>query len=1105
MSEVARAPVAERDTGPVKGGNTGKRLMLQRKCACGAGAGAGGECDSCAAKALLQRHSHSSAPAEHEAWPSSVNDRLSRTGRPLDADTRSFMEDRFGNDFSDVRVHDDTAAAASARDVDAEAYTVGQHIVFGDGHYQPQSESGRHLLAHELAHTVQQQGLQRSGTAARPLESGRYWQLEHEADRAADRAMSGAPLAAGALSRDGAGVQRNSPATRVATTTETKRFRKGTPSKTVSLMVESADNLMTVEPGSGSRAVYRFDVLRVPPEKGVLAKAVYADVTKLKVTFKGPPTQPVPEGNIERDDTDKLRRRWLAERQRKLASADTEWKAAGGAASFPEVKTESAPCEVDHIRELQVGGDNDGKNLQLLTKGNNGASGSLLAQQLLSMAKAALQDAEDRAGTAAAPDTVELKFSRIELAGAPKQDACFAVSQVFDQSTPLAKTAVATVDFVLTLGSRSVTLKLPADNSKEVDLESSGSPENSQFAWSAKGIVFERVGRSKGKVADKLMFRLDTVALNLSSKAHGGSQKNQSIAIDTKGNADLAKAGKLGVPFDFSELSPGQFTSMDVGAQGLTALGTIKPSLPFLPVLDVAVDAGSFKVSKSLDPKKMRSPIPGLRFTKAELSMELAPQFKPQGSLEFEIGQAAKPVAKGVLRAAADGSGLTLDGDLFVMLPGVDAAKGEIRYRAGEWSALAHIESGQMAGKVPFVKSGAVDVAIKTGRLTATGTVGLELPGGNEATMSLGYSGERWLFSGNGRFKTRSPYLKPIEAFFLYDGRLLKAKGKAPFAFSGLEGTVDATYEHMDGRDKVYGKGDIKIDKGRAQGSISVELHPYGKLTGTGKLSYKIKEGMVATAGITIDDKQKITFDGEMSFPDIRLFPRFPTDERPKEIFRASGSIPIPGASIGPIGLQVELYGSLGYYYFVGPGLLTGIKAGVKFSPFEPDPDFAFTLRANASIPAGGGITGKVGANVVLDAYIARVGGGLSVEAHAGLKGQVDLGGDINYSKDRFTINAKAKIGGAVEIGAALKANVFAEAGVWKFKVRTDKEWTLKEKTFDTGLSFAASMPLYYDSVSGFRMPQVSDIKPEPPQIKLDAESLLSKVFRAADSKEKDS
>jgi len=79
-------------------------------------------------------------------------------GQPLDAETRSFFEPRFGHSFTHVRVHTDTQAAESAAAVHALAYTVGGNIVFAAGRYAPGSQSGRRLLAHELTHVVQQGG-----------------------------------------------------------------------------------------------------------------------------------------------------------------------------------------------------------------------------------------------------------------------------------------------------------------------------------------------------------------------------------------------------------------------------------------------------------------------------------------------------------------------------------------------------------------------------------------------------------------------------------------------------------------------------------------------------------------------------------------------------------------------------------------------------------------------------------------------------------------------------------------------------------------------------------------------------------------------------------
>jgi hypothetical protein len=80
----------------------------------------------------------------------------SSAGEPLPAGARSFMEPRFGRGFGDVRVHTGPAAAESARSIGAAAYAVGPDLVFGEGRFRPDTQPGRRLLAHELAHVAQQ-------------------------------------------------------------------------------------------------------------------------------------------------------------------------------------------------------------------------------------------------------------------------------------------------------------------------------------------------------------------------------------------------------------------------------------------------------------------------------------------------------------------------------------------------------------------------------------------------------------------------------------------------------------------------------------------------------------------------------------------------------------------------------------------------------------------------------------------------------------------------------------------------------------------------------------------------------------------------------------
>jgi Domain of unknown function (DUF4157) len=129
MRGCARRPGrARRDD---RSGTTGARTAGRRSLA---GPGAGGN----------------DAPA-----PAVVRRALSLPGRPLDPATRQMMEPRFGQDLGGVRVHEDAVAAASADALDARAYAVGGDIVFGRNEYRPGTGQGRSLLAHELAHVVQ--------------------------------------------------------------------------------------------------------------------------------------------------------------------------------------------------------------------------------------------------------------------------------------------------------------------------------------------------------------------------------------------------------------------------------------------------------------------------------------------------------------------------------------------------------------------------------------------------------------------------------------------------------------------------------------------------------------------------------------------------------------------------------------------------------------------------------------------------------------------------------------------------------------------------------------------------------------------------------------
>jgi hypothetical protein len=140
---------------------------VQRRCTCGGTCSKCGEGKKDHARPALQRAATAGLASRGVDAPPSVHWVLRMPGQALDGSTRAFMEPRFGRDFSHIQIHADADAAESARAVGARAFAVGPHIVFGKGEGSFATDAGRQLLAHELAHVVQQEG----NTAAGPPSS----------------------------------------------------------------------------------------------------------------------------------------------------------------------------------------------------------------------------------------------------------------------------------------------------------------------------------------------------------------------------------------------------------------------------------------------------------------------------------------------------------------------------------------------------------------------------------------------------------------------------------------------------------------------------------------------------------------------------------------------------------------------------------------------------------------------------------------------------------------------------------------------------------------------------------------------------------------------
>ena len=1069
--------------------------LLQRKCACGGKAAPDGECEECRQKheGTLQRLAvNSASPAK---VPPIVREVLRTPGRPLDTGTRAVMEPRFGHDFSRVRVHDDARAAASARAVDAQAYTVGEHIVFDSGRYNPSSSAGRQLLAHELAHTVQQHGLQRSATDPNLPSKQEDRRLEKEAEAMAASALHGRrPEPAAVSSPDRPVVSRAASGCDFD-----KTFEKlanpagGPPPDHIPLKVK--------EP------------FRVPKEKGPVGERwnAVAQAGGLRASLDlGGGASKV---DIKQDRPE-LRATWLTKVHWPAAEADQRWSELAaevrketpkgekdGGKKKPKAekepveqfpKLDGVACHMDHIIELQVFGGNEPENIQVLDPTPNMSSGSQIRNDLSELGRCAKEGLkkEHPAGvllvwSKATQDEVQCgpccQIEQKAVAGAPAGGKKAPSSEGLEVERKPVSFLGKKAEILIPKGAKQKKQRLP--------LRGSDITENRAMSRLIPGLSL--VDYALEEQTLKATFDPHGVRLPVALKEKAGKEGEIKVAIDNATGELSVQEGKphVPIPIQYASLSDGVIESVTQDGTGLAGKGTITPSIPLLKGAHLGFEFAQNHLAVTTEiPKEKLKPLPFMRVTQVSLKLDLAPEFKPSGTIGFEFGPANKPVATGSIEATADAQGFLAKGHLNARIPGLDEATGDVTYRREPgWAGTIQLKTSKS-----YLKNASVVLGLSDQGLEVNGALALELPGEQKVDLTVEKKHDTWIYKGSGEFKAPGGVLDPVKIDFTYDGEKVKGDGKTGFTYKSLKGHLAVHYE--DG--KLSGKGTLEVDKGRAKGKIHVRMSPAQKFSGSGEITYQVSPNLVATAGIAVDENEKVTVKGALEFPKpIELFPAAKGDI---DIFSVGVSIPIPGASVGPVGLKARIEGGLSAGYHIGPGELRNARIETVFNPLEDQPDLDLDMKAQLFIAAGAHVSGRITGAIMVDVGIASASGGLTITATATLDGHLASQVEIHYAKGRFEVEADLDLLLALVLKLALTAFVEAEAGVWRFKVSTRKDWELASYTYDPGLKLGlkTKSPLRYVSDQPFKAPSLDQIEFIKP--KIDPSDVLSRVFSSA-------
>ncbi|HUO08055.1 MAG TPA: hypothetical protein VM008_07135 [Phycisphaerae bacterium] len=879
--------------------------------------------------------------------------------------------------------------------------------------------------------------------------------------------------------------------------TATPKQKKNTPAVEVNTPQKHRVSAVNEFSGRGGTIQsFNVDALRLPPTKGPNALSLYQSLAKgggLQAILKVNDVRTKAALWQERANTSELRARWL----QRIGWPDSDvtdqlWQKAGGGPAFPTLNGET--LQMDHIVELQVGGNNTIENIQILEPGNNRDSGSAIKNQVFGLAEEILQTETLSDGDA---DEIQLSFSAAVMSEAPVQSKALLVEQKAKTIKPPkgSMTAQVTEPYPIRAGGATTDVQAPpafAKDSKAAPVPILNDAANKPAAELVPGLLLETLRHNKS--ADEIGARIDDrnkTRLPVTLNEKRGDDLVLAVNKTTRVLKQTSAAKEIS--FTYPYLSPGAITSLRSDPDGgLSFAGYIETKIPFLGRLDVEYSRDEFRLVKDLS-QTLKSPLPGTRITEAKLALTLSPELKPSGYFAFAIGPQNREFLEARVEVSRNESGLVATGTIHAFIPGVDKAGGNITYSNGNWSGQATLQADQLKSKLKYVRSGQITVAFDQGQISPSGEIVFDLPRTDGITAKVSKQNDRWVFDGDGTIKI--PRLGDLGMHVTYDGKSFVSRIRPGPTFTLLN--VQGQLEELTYRDgAVRGKGSLTYKRGKASGKLALELNEDGRFTGSGELVYQVNDNLAVTGTAALDKDEKLQVKGKLTYNRAIEIPHTKFGGE-KALFDAGITIPIPGLSLGPaVGLKARIEGSLSAGFSIGPAQIRKIEIGAAFNPLEPNTNIEITGAAEFFMPASAHVAGAIRAGIMLDAFIGDITGGLEVRARADLDGSFTAPVNVSCTPKRFSLDAQFELMLNLALLLGIDAWLRARAGIAPFDVETEKRWTLAERKIDSGLKFGVRAPIHYASDEAFIPPSWDSIEFIKPTI--DFSKLLDRAISSA-------
>jgi len=1039
-------------------------------------------------------------PSQEGASNSSDNfdksvEQMQGGGAPLPDDVRDSMGEKMGADFSGVGVHTGGDATDLNRQINARAFTTGNDIFFNSGEYAPASPKGQRILAHELTHVVQQQGgasrkimkTNGSSSAGGPT-GGTIYSVTTGAYSGTEIDTANHRIIIPQLSLPAFKSRNRSrfpmPLTirrgRRPTTQQIGNWRTATNNQATSQVQQLARQARNR--GGVNQDGQVFFQARQRPE----------------FLLFGSEEELVPRFEIPIWDSNKVGRTF----------------------------------QVDHIREMQLGGHDASENYELLDATANMSAGWRLGNP---------QDG-GQIGTRIRAALRALRQAHQGANGIPAPRDWQSVRYGYE----------------VTFNSYDFSLSVNGDGDKFWSLSDIQSGRHSRLLRPMREREIERLGQqgtlrffasSQGGESMPLprqipmqnwIPRVDLKDWSPNSQASASGDISGTLTIDAFRSASgRQRAAGVSVPPDYQDqqwtvrmidgiyggyidrqtvargvrqslrlpgMSPIEMEMIDLTVEGIRGEGRVLPTVPLIRGADIRIriNGDNVELYKTFSASEINVPSPfELSNTELTVFFGTGRGLGIEGRVDFGI----QSIGTGYLGAAASMEGgfalegeFDFDGRLFGE---GTSAQVRVGYREDQWSMGGTLTIPE--GKVPGVRTATINVDYAEGAgFSAEGAAELDVPGVESGTLAITHSEtEGFMIGGSFGLSPDTPGIRggTISAEVRErpdgEGYSVSASGEAQPDIPGInsnllisynDGAFTAEVEADYTRGMLSGRLNAGVTNRSVgeDGQLSETAEPSNPLIvyGGGSLTIEIAPWLQGTAGVEFAPDGEITVTGEIGIPnDLEIFPRQEID---KSIFSIAVQAPIVP------GIVAEIGGGLGATAGIGPGVIDELRLGITYNPAHEE-DTTITGDAHLTVPADAGLRLSVRAGIGLGITGASATGGLEIGGTLGIEGAAEAGVHIEWSPaSGLDLNADV----SVHAQPAFKFDISGYVSVQALGFSVyDETWELASFQFGSDYRFGIRLPVHYHEGEPFNI-SLDDVEFEVPDIDTDEllQSLISRI-----------